>query len=59
MEVINTKFILYTTVYISGPDIYTVVYKINAVLLTDVQYLFVCCNTSGWKTCLKKKKKTH
>jgi len=32
------------------PDIYTIVYKINVVLLTEVLYLFVCYNTSGWKT---------
>ena len=32
------------------PDIYTSVYKINVVLQTNVQYLFICCNTSGWKT---------
>ena len=30
--------------------LYTFVYKINIVLLTDVYYLFVCCNTSRWKT---------
>jgi len=27
-----------------------IVYKTNVVLLTDVPYLFVCYNTSGWKT---------
>jgi len=32
----NTTFILCTMVYMSGPDIYTIVYKINVVLLTDV-----------------------
>jgi len=32
------------------PDIYTVLCKINVVSLTYVLYLFVCCNTSGWKT---------
>ena len=39
MSVINITFILYTMVYMSGPDIYTSVYKINYVLLTDVYYL--------------------
>ena len=29
---------------------HTIIYKINVVLLTDVWYLFVCYNTSGWKT---------
>ena len=29
------------------PDIYTIIYKINIVLLTGVWYLFVCGNTSG------------
>ena len=36
-------------------DIYTVVYEINVMLLTDIQYLFVCYNISGWKTSNSKK----
>ena len=38
--------------YIS-PDIYTIVYTIHVVLMTDVKYLFVYCNTGMGK---KKKK---
>ena len=35
----NTTFILYKMRY-----------RINVVLLTDTQYIFVRCNISGWKT---------
>jgi hypothetical protein len=49
----NTAFILYTTVYMSGPEIYTVVYKINFVLMTYMQYLLVFqCILTSWHGCL-------
>jgi len=32
------------------PDIYSVVYEMKVLLLTDVLYLFVCYTAAGWKT---------